>query len=335
MSIYHPVSAYRLQLHRDFNLKELEKILEYLHKLGIRTIYASPVFRAVEGSTHGYDITDPLSLNPEIGTERAFGKLTGKIHRMGMGWLQDIVPNHMAFSMENPWIRDVLVHGKQSGYYTVFDIIGDHPDRELREKLMLPFFGKSLDGLIGDGELKLQFGERGFALVYYESEFPVSAGAYPFILESGRMPGKLREWISAESMAAAWKTRTRKLFALCSSDPEVAGHVDRCLERINREPERMRSLADRLCYLPVHWKETEKRINYRRFFTINGLICVNVHLEEVFEKTHGLIRTWVKEGMVDGLRIDHIDGLYDPSDYLERLRQVCGSRTYLVAEKIL
>ena len=146
---------------------------------------------------------------------------------------------------------------------------------------------------------------------------------------------RLGEWISAKATAGEWKTHTRKLFALCSSDQEIAWYVDQCVDRINREPERMRSLADRLCYLPVHWKETEKRINYRRFFTINGLICLNVHLEDVFDRTHGLIRTWVQEGMVDGLRIDHIDGLYDPSDYLERLRQVCGNRTYLVAEKIL
>ena len=324
MKTYHPVSTYRLQFNGDFTLKDSERILGYLHKLGIRTIYASPLFRAVRGSTHGYDVTDPLSLNPEIGTEREFEKLTEKVRRMRMGWLQDIVPNHMAYSTENPWIRDVLVHGKESEYHKVFDIVSEHPDSEMREKLMLPFFGKSLEGLIRDGELKLKFGKQGFDLVYYEQEYPVSRRAYSHILEACGIADRLSGPDGLEEISGE--------FAL---DPEFARHMEQCTETINRDPDRMGSLTDRLCYLPAHWKETEKRINYRRFFTINGLICVNSHLAEVFDRTHGLIRSWVEKGVVDGLRIDHVDGLYDPSGYLDQLREMCGGQTYIVAEKIL
>jgi (1->4)-alpha-D-glucan 1-alpha-D-glucosylmutase len=130
METYNPVSTYRLQFNRDFTLNDAETILPYLWKLGIKTIYASPVLTAVKGSNHGYDVTDPLKINPEIGTAADFERLLKRVHDYKMGWIQDIVPNHMAFSTENPWIYDVLEKGKNSEYYKFFDILKTIPTRK-------------------------------------------------------------------------------------------------------------------------------------------------------------------------------------------------------------
>ena len=348
MEVYDPVSTYRLQFNADFSLKDAEKILPYLQKLGIRTIYASPLFQAVRGSRHGYDVTDPLRLNDEIGTDHMFQNLIRKVHDLGMGWIQDMVPNHMAYSVENPWIRDLLVHGMDSEYYHVFDIVSDHPDKELRNRLLLPFFGKSPEELIPDGELTLHFGAQGFYLAYFDNKYPVSARAYSYILSvvpTGEDPAVVTALSDLKKTgpgdrtsphsATRWQEYVHKMHTGYSEDPELTGHIDRCIETFNHDPERMRELVDRLTYLPVHWKETEQRINYRRFFTINGLICINNHLKEVFDLYHGLMKTWSDRGWVDGLRIDHVDGLYDPSGYLTELRKMTGEKKYIAVEKIL
>ncbi len=162
MTTFNPVSTYRLQFNKDFKLKDAELIVPYLAKSGIKTIYASPIFHAVKGSMHGYDVTNPLKLNPEIGTAADFENLIEKIHEYEIGWIQDIVPNHMAFSTENPWIYDVLEKGKKSPYYGFFDIIENHSDKNVNKRLMLPFFGKPLEALINDRELSFSFGEEGF-----------------------------------------------------------------------------------------------------------------------------------------------------------------------------
>ncbi len=183
MKTYNPVSTYRLQLNKDFKLKDAEMILPYLKKSGIKTIYASPVFEAVKGSMHGYDVTNPLKVNPETGTAEDFENLINKIKEYEMGWIQDIVPNHMAFSPENPWIYDVLEKGKKSLYYGYFDIIENHPDENLNKRLMLPFFGKSLEALINDNELTFSFGKEGFKLNYFDNQYPVSVPAYRELLK--------------------------------------------------------------------------------------------------------------------------------------------------------
>ncbi|MGW8315914.1 MAG: malto-oligosyltrehalose synthase [Bacteroidales bacterium] len=306
MGTYPALSTYRIQFRREFTLEDAGQLAGYLSKLGIRTLYASPVFQAVSGSTHGYDVTDPTMINREIGSEETFRAAIHTFHRKGIGWLQDVVPNHMAYSVENPWIFDLLLKGKDSTWYPAFDIFYDHPDKDLRSKIMLPFFGRDLDGLIEKEEITLQIGKNGPGLMYYDQVYPVSLEAF-------------RD-IDLQDLPA---------------DPGTKASIDLAIRQINRDPALLRKLVNRLSYIPVYWRRTEKTINYRRFFTINGLICLNQQDRQVFETTHQKILEWASEGLLDGLRIDHIDGLYHPSEYLEQLRKGTGARMYIAVEKIL
>jgi maltooligosyltrehalose synthase len=242
MSI-NPVSTYRIQFNKNFTFSDFEKIIPYLEKLGVKTIYASPIFTATPGSTHGYDGTDPNAINPEIGTEEQLRKISGELKKRNMFWLQDIVPNHLAYHENNNWLMDVLEKGKSSSFASYFDILWDHPDFD--GKLMVPFPGSSLEN-----ELKRKF------------------------------PG-------AEN------------------------------------------------YILVPWQDTDRRINYRRFFLVNGLICTNIQDKKVFDHYHTLIKKLSDEKVFDGLRVDHVDGLYDPGKYLQDLRGIAGDDSYIVVEKIL
>ncbi|QIA09077.1 malto-oligosyltrehalose synthase [Draconibacterium halophilum] len=338
MPIYNPVSTYRLQFNKDFTLKDAEQIIPYLHKLGIKTIYASPVFQAVRGSSHGYDVTDPLQLNPEIGTVSDLSSLIKKVGKYNMGWLQDIVPNHMAFSVENPWIYDVLEKGKNSEFYPFFDILENHPEQELKNRLMLPFFGKPLEKLIEDKELTVSIAKNGFKLNYFDNQYPVSVSAYPTILESAPQQ-IIPESVSACLVALAQNKDFDKVRHNLLNDyhlaKETENYINECLSAVNNNPEKMKELVSQLYYQPAFWKDTEYKINYRRFFTINGLICVNVQHKEVFSTTHKLIESWLTNKVIQGVRVDHIDGLFNPTEYLERLRNLAGEEPYIVVEKIL
>ncbi len=301
MEKYNPVSTYRIQFNKNFGLKELEKIIPYLDKTGTRCIYASPILQATTGSLHGYDVTDPTRINVEIGTEEELAALISKLKRRGIGWIQDIVPNHMAFTPENPWIYDLLQKGRESKYYTYFDLLHDHPGKEEQEKLLLPFFGKTADEMVKDRELQVAQGSDRPVLRYYETDYPLSDASITHIFGAG------------SDMA-----------------PD-----DASIESVNRDPDRLKELLALQHYEPVHWKETEQRAGYRRFFTINGLICLQIHEKEVFDAWHAKLLEWYGKGMINGLRIDHIDGLYDPGNYLDMLRSSTDRELYLVVEKIL
>ena len=180
-----PTCTYRIQLNDDFTFSDLGHILDYLHQLGISTVYASPVTTAFKGSQHGYDVADPLRLNPEIGTIGQWEVLAAALKKYQMDWLQDIVPNHMVYAMENPWLRDVLERGRRSDYYSFFDI-SEHPVELLGDKIMAPFLGKTLTECLQQGELTLQFTESGFMIRYYDTDYPVAAHLYPWIAHRHR-----------------------------------------------------------------------------------------------------------------------------------------------------
>ncbi|MFO7756062.1 MAG: malto-oligosyltrehalose synthase [Bacteroidales bacterium] len=338
MKVYNPVSAYRIQFNKDFTFSHAEKILPYLHKLGIRTIYASPVFQAVKNSMHGYDVTDPLRLNKEIGTGQNFEKLISTLHSYDMGWIQDIVPNHMAYSTENPWIYDLLCKGSKSKFYSFFDIIKDHPDKKLGEKIMLPFFGRDITEVIDEGELSLKFGGNGFIINYFENDYPVSYQAYAMLLSQGKqsgIPAFIKDLLAKKAHTGIHEEDVKKLCHDFRNDPGTSRYIINCLAEVNNKPSLMKDLAVSMAYLPVYWKETEKRINYRRFFTINSLICLNMDKRQVFDTHHKYLQSLLKDGYIDGLRIDHIDGLADPGTYLENLRDMTGPGSYIIVEKIL
>lgn len=338
-----PVSTYRLQFHKDFSFQDFEHLIPYFRKLGIGTIYASPILASAAGSTHGYDGVDPGRIDPEIGTLGQLRNLISNLRESQIGWLQDIVPNHMAFNPENPWLMDVLEKGKQSVFAPYFDAAWN--SGLFQGKLMVPFLSKDLDEFITCRELKLCYDESRFALDVGGQMYPLNLRSYVLLLQNveersqaiTQLIGQLEEMNHIEDASAfsqrwsEWILQLRSLY----SNVEIKASIDAALLKINEDQAMLRALADQQNYVLCHWQRTEEQINFRRFFTVNGLICLNMQDEVVFEKYHTLISQLTGEGLFQGLRIDHIDGLFDPTAYLSRLREQTGSDTYIIAEKIL
>lgn len=342
--MFNPRATYRIQFNKEFTFSHLEKIIPYLENLGIGAIYASPIFEATPGSTHGYDVTNPHVVNPEIGTEEQLRAISGQLKSAGIGWIQDIVPNHMAFHPRNRWLMDVLEKGPPSEFYHFFDIIWN--SNAYSGKVMVPFLGEPLGQSIERGALELDYVEGRLVLQYYENAYPLHLRSYKRILKFGELsePDNVTSFLDQidhvlsvedpkmyRSMMAELQLELRSLM----KQDEFRSHMDSCLRRGNQQKELLADIADEQVYKLCHWQETDSSINYRRFFTVNGLICLNMQDEDVFSVYHEKIKAFVEDGVFDGLRVDHIDGLYDPTTYLERLRKLVGKDVYLVVEKIL
>jgi len=335
--MYSPSSTYRIQLNDQFTFRDLEGIIDYLHQLGISTIYASPITTALKGSSHGYDVIDPLIINPEIGTEKELEKLASTLKEYGMTWLQDIVPNHMAYDSNNPWLYDVLERGKNSPYHSFFDIT----EHELSgEQLMAPFLGQTLTECLQEGELSLQFTEKGFIIQYYDKHFPVAPWLYPWICTIAEgYPADLIPALdhlvqAAKGSAAGWTIAKDKWLLAVSTQKDFRSFIASRIAFINERSPLLETLLHDQFYQLTAAHLAASRINYRRFFTINSLICLRMEMEAVFSAYHKRIHHWYQRGWIQGLRIDHIDGLADPKKYLQRLRGLFGD-CYTIAEKIL
>lgn len=287
---FNPNTTYRIQFHKDFNFKDFEEILPYLNQLGIRTIYASPIFEATPESTHGYNITNPHRINPEIGSLAQLKNLREKIDEYSIRWIQDIVPNHMAFHPKNQWLMDVLEKGPESKYAAFFDITWS--SELYNGRLMVPFLGSSFKDVVKNKELKIIEDNNSLFFKYYDNIYPIN----PDTSQS----------IKSED-----------------------------LEDINNSSEKLTEIHERQYYRLCHWQETNNQINFRRFFTINGLISLNMQDPQVFKEYHKLVKELLEEGLIDGLRIDHVDGMYDPASYLTQLRALAGDDVYIIIEKIL
>jgi len=340
--MYNPTATYRIQFHKGFTFSDFEKQLEYLRDLGIKTIYASPVFTATPGSTHGYDALNPLEINPEIGTLEQLRKISARLREMGIGWLQDIVPNHMAYDTRNPWLHDVLEKGRQSVYAGFFDVTWN--ETAASGHIMAPFLGKPLEAAIRDGEITLQWNGGRLILDYYGSRYPLRARSYQAILQGEAPSASVRQWLQQledlqgreepHQFSAGFDELLLQLTSLMKNET-VGNYVATQIAAVNDDKDQLLQLANDQVYRLCHWQETDGKINYRRFFTVNGLICLNMQNEGVFQAFHQLIAQLVREGIFQGLRIDHVDGLYDPATYLARLRNLVGPDCYLVVEKIL
>lgn len=363
--MYIPASTYRIQVNSSFRLADLTRRIDYLARLGITTIYSAPLFQSRSGSVHGYDVSNPHIINPEIGTVEEFEALANKLKDKNIGWLQDIVPNHMAFDSSNPWLMDIFEKGKYSAYYNFFDIDWKYEDQEyfldeekgLKGKVMAPFLGGELTELIEKGEVKLGYDKRGFFVKYYSLEYPLSLPSYSDILSFGKKFynvkstddkeyfDRYRQFISElniikENFENSFNpenlsTFKEVLYQLYTSEAQLKGIVDHCVETINSNPGSLESILDQQFFKLCHWRTSESKINFRRFFTINDLICLRMENPEVFRHYHKFVKELLDKGLVQGLRIDHIDGLYNPTDYLDRLRDLVGEEVYVVVEKIL
>ena len=343
-----PRATYRLQFSRDFTFRDAERLTPYLADLGISHVYASPITEARPGSTHGYDIVNHNRLNPEIGNEADFHAFVAALHARGMGLIVDIVPNHMGVGgHDNAWWLDVLEWGRASPYAGYFDINWDAPRPDLKGRVLLPVLGDQYGALLEAGEIALRFdpAEGSFSFWYYDHRFPVAPGCYATILAEGgeRLAELARELTSrrlrgpaARDRFAALKRRLATAAGQCSGTA-----IDAAIAAFTGTPGRPASvrglhrLLDAQAYRLAYWRVAADEINYRRFFNINELAGLRVELPALFADTHRLIFALVECGDVDGLRVDHIDGLFDPSAYAAALREHAPAPAYLVVEKIL
>jgi malto-oligosyltrehalose synthase/4-alpha-glucanotransferase len=340
--MYNPVSTLRIQFNKNFTFEDLEGTIPFIASLGVRTIYASPIFKAIPGSDHGYDVVNPLEINPEIGTESQLRTVSDKLKKEGIGWLQDIVPNHMAYHHANTWLWDVLEKGPRSAYAEFFDITwaGDF----FQARLMAPFLEASLAEVIASGKISLE-AEDSLVLRYGSNVYPLNLKSYLLVLENAapqtaslsQFVSQLREVQKVEDAVQvnlAWLELLHQFQALLR-DKSSFDELTTCIQMINSDPQLLQQVVDMQHYRLCAWTETNTAINYRRFFTVNGLICLNMQSATVFEVYHQYIRKLVEDKIFDGVRVDHIDGLYDPRGYLLRLRQLLGAECYIIVEKIL
>jgi (1->4)-alpha-D-glucan 1-alpha-D-glucosylmutase len=338
------ISTYRIQFHKDFTFSHFERLIPYLAKLGVRTVYASPIFESVSGSVHGYDVINPQRINPEIGTEAQLLTISQQLMEQGISWLQDIVPNHMAYDPVNPWIMDVLEKGELSLYGSFFDIDWKSPHHQGR--LMAPFLGTALDDVLEKGELSVVRRDKRFLFAYYDATYPLHLRSYTTILQAtNSQPNKAIQELLAQlselngindTQAYALRcTEFQEEFAALAENHIVATYLDTCLTLVNASPDLMKQITDEQVYRLCFHGETDQRINYRRFFTVNSLICLNIQEPIVFDHVHRHTKNLLEAGVFQGLRVDHIDGLHDPTHYLESLRKLGGEETYIIVEKIL
>ena len=349
-----PVSTYRLQFNSSFRFQDARNLVGYLQALGITDLYASPLLQARHGSPHGYDVTDPTRVNPELGGEAGLEALAQGLQQRGMGLLLDIVPNHMAASSENPWWMGVLENGPHSAYASYFDIDWRPPGRALEGRTLLPILARSYAETLEAHELRLQYEEGGFFIHYFDTKLPVAPASYRRILEfrldalenrlgaeapalrelkgllaaTARLPGRLSRpaEIPGETRLQREVIKER-LWRLYGASPEVHEFLTHNVRRFNGKKgnpasfARLDWLLAEQAYVLSFWRAVNAEINYRRFFAINDLVGVRVEDPLVFDATHAVICRLVANNVVTGLRIDHIDGLQDPLSYLRRLQE--------------
>ena len=349
-----PAATYRLQFHKGFRFENARDLVPYLEALGITDLYASPILQARRGSTHGYDVTDPTRLNADLGPEAHFDALVKTLRDRRMGLLLDIVPNHMAASVENGWWTDVLESGPESPFAGFFDIDWNSPKKALEGKVLLPILGGPYGRMVEEQELSLHLEKGGFTVRCHSVRLPVSVLSYPRIL-SLRLPSleethgpdhpsfrELRDLVSEierlpktaaddakglrERYAAEERIKARFL-RLCKERREVREHIGETLRIVNGRKNDPGSFdhLDRILseqnYWLSFWRLANEEINYRRFFAVSDLISLRVEDPRVFDAAHGLVLRLAAEGKITGLRVDHVDGLYDPHGYLVRLMQ--------------
>ncbi|MBU8537728.1 malto-oligosyltrehalose synthase [Falsiroseomonas tokyonensis] len=334
-----PRATYRLQFHAGFGFADAARLAPYLARLGVSHVYASPYLKARPGSTHGYDIVDHNALNPELGDEQAFRDMVTAFRAHGLGQILDFVPNHMGVGgADNPWWLDVLEWGEASDYAGWFDIDWR------RGRLLVPFLGDQYGAVLEAGQLALRFDAAAgsFAVWAYDTHklpiCPLHYGrvlgdAHPELERLGDAFAGLPDW--RPRIVARARDLQAELAALVAGDAALLRAVEQAVAALNAEPVRLDALIRDQHWRAAHFRVAADDINYRRFFNINELAGLRMELPELFEHAHRLVFALLADGTLDGLRIDHVDGLLDPKGYLEQLRAAAPRPFYLVVEKIL
>ena len=370
--INRPVSTYRLQFHSGFTFEDARRVVPYLDRLGVTHCYSSPYLMAKPGSTHGYDICDHRQLNPEVGSREEYDRFVSDLHAHGLGQILDFVPNHMGIDPRtNPWWRDVLENGRSSPFARFFDIDWEPIKPELKGRVLLPFLADQYGLVLERGDLKLGFEDAALHLDYFEHHLPINPRQAVLVYEHeldglrarlGEEHPDVREYLSimtalrnlpsiheTDPSRIAERRREKevardRLGRLVAQSAEIREHIARAVAFFSGVPgqpetfDPLHHLLERQAYRLSDWRSASHEINYRRFFDINALAALRMEEAEVFHATHELIAELLANGALDGLRIDHPDGLYDPAEYFQRLQELVPGRTeplYVLAEKIL
>ena len=375
-----PVSTYRLQFNYSFTFKDATKLIPYLNTLGITHCYASPYLKALPGSLHGYDVVDPASLNPEIGSSDDFSEFIEMLKTHGMGQILDVVPNHMGITdPANLWWQDVLENGPSSRYARYFDIDWEPVKEELENKVLLPILGDQYGIVLENQEIQLCFEDGVFYLQYYENRLPLDPGTWELILSYNleelieslsESDTHLQEFKSILTALSHLPPRTevnpdrieeryrekevirRRLLVLTQKSPSISTFLQQNIRLINgtkgnhQSFDLLDTIVSNQSYRLAYWRVAAEEINYRRFFDINELAAIRIEEPEVFKEIHQLVLRQLREGALTGIRIDHVDGLYDPRAYLIQWQYWAekhlnhppdskGRFLYILVEKIL
>jgi (1->4)-alpha-D-glucan 1-alpha-D-glucosylmutase len=347
-----PGSTYRLQLHKDFTFDDAAKIADYLHELGISHVYSSPYLQAAPGSMHGYDVVDHQKVNEELGGAAAHERFCKRLGEAGLGQVLDIVPNHMSLGKENRFWWDVLENGTSSRYASFFDIDWQPQEERLRDKVLVPILGDQYGRVLQSGGIKVVRRGVKFQVECSGQSLPVSPPSLPVILvraaeygksdtlsflaaSFGRLPAP--EYVDRRTILARHRDKVvlfTLLERLCAEEPEIFEAMDRAAAELNENLDALDDFLNQQNYRLAYWKTADQQLSYRRFFDVNTLIGLRVEREYVFEETHALVLDWLKRGVLDGVRVDHPDGLRDPKEYFKRLRERAPD-AWVIGEKIL
>jgi len=347
-----PSSTYRLQLHREFTFDDATNIADYLFDLGITHVYCSPYLQAAPGSMHGYDVVNHQKVNVELGGKEGHERFCKRLGELELGQVLDVVPNHMSLGKENSYWWDVLENGPSSRYASFFDIDWQPQEERLRDKVLVPILGDQYGRVLQSGGIRVVRRGNIFQVECAGQTLPVSPRSMPAILARaaeyaksdelnfiavafGRLPPL--EYVDRRRILARHRNKVvlcNLLGRLCAEEPRVTDAIDLSIAELNSNIDGLDDFLNQQNYRLAYWKTAGQQLSYRRFFDVNTLVGLRVEREHVFEETHALVIDWLRRGVLDGLRVDHPDGLRDPLEYLQRLRQR-APEAWVIGEKIL
>jgi (1->4)-alpha-D-glucan 1-alpha-D-glucosylmutase len=347
-----PSSSYRLQLHNGFTFDDASRVAAYLKDLGISHVYCSPYLQAAKGSLHGYDVVDHQQVNVELGGEEGHAHFDSVLKTLDMGQVLDIVPNHMATTPDNKYWWDVLENGPSSRFAEWFDIDWNSAEVKLQNKVLIPVLGDQYGQVLSAKQITIQYDQGSFEVRYFDHRFPlaprslsiplnmaaksVNAPTLGFIADSlARLPAP--ETTDEEVLAALHRDKTilyELLQRFCREEPSACTAIVQAVDALNKDIDALDALLNLQNYRLAYWRTADQELGYRRFFDINSLIGIRVDRPRVFIATHSRIIEWLRNGVLDGVRVDHPDGLRDPEQYFERLHAI-SPKAWILAEKIL
>jgi (1->4)-alpha-D-glucan 1-alpha-D-glucosylmutase len=347
-----PSATYRLQLHKGFTFDDASAIVDYLRALGVSHVYSSPYLQAAPNSMHGYDVVDHRRVNEELGGASAHERFCRRLGEIGLGQVLDIVPNHMSLGEQNRYWHDVLENGHNSRYDSFFDIDWNPNEERLRDKVLVPILDDQYGRVLRRGGIVVERQDATFVVKVSGQTLPVAPESLAGLLTRaaefagndtlnflaasyGRLP--VGEFDDRKAVLARHRDKIvlgRLLERLLQEGDHISEAIDRAIAELNGGIDDLDAFLEQQHFRLAYWKTADQQLGYRRFFDVNTLIGLRIEREYVFEETHALILKWLDDGVLDGVRVDHPDGLRDPLQYFQRLRKRAPD-AWIIGEKIL